>query len=98
MKNDTSVEKPETQTIALLAGLSIGLGLAVHEVFFLVAAGVLLIRPVKRLERYVYELTDQTYEKLLQNGQRCLYATFSSRRQRERLRKIAGVHAVAEQK
>jgi hypothetical protein len=71
MKNDTSVEKPETQTIALLAGLSIGLGLAVHEVFFLVAAGVLLIRPVKRLERYVYELTDQTYEKLLQNGQRC---------------------------
>lgn len=56
MKNDTSLEKPETRTVALLAGLSIGLGLLVHEAFFLVAAGIILIRPAKRLGRYVYEL------------------------------------------
>ena len=31
MKNDTSIERPETRTIALLAGLSIGLGLVLHE-------------------------------------------------------------------
>jgi hypothetical protein len=56
MKNDTSVERPETRTVALLAGLSIGLGLVVHEVFFLVAAGIILIRPAKRIGRYMYEL------------------------------------------
>ena len=49
MKIGNSVERPETRTIALLAGLSIGLGLVLDEVFFFVAAGVLLIRPAKRL-------------------------------------------------
>ena len=61
MKNDTSVERPETRTIALLAGLSIGLGLVLHEVFFFVAAGVLLIGPAKRLGHYVYELEQRHY-------------------------------------
>jgi hypothetical protein len=56
MKNDTSVERPETRTVALLAGLSIGLGFVAHEVFFLVAAAILLIRPAKRVWRYVYGL------------------------------------------
>ena len=61
MKNDAPIERPETRTIALLAGLSIGLGPVVHEVFFFVAAGALLIRPAKRLGHYVYELEQRHY-------------------------------------
>jgi hypothetical protein len=53
MKTDTAVETPETRTLAVLAGLSIGLGLVVHEVFFLVAGAMLLIRPAERVGRYV---------------------------------------------
>jgi hypothetical protein len=50
------IDTPEPRTVALLAGLSIGLGLVVHEVFFLVAGAILLMRPAKRIGRYVYEL------------------------------------------
>ena len=56
MKTDTSLERPELRTVALLTGLSIGMGLAFHEIFFLVAAVIALIRPVKRLARHVHEL------------------------------------------
>ena len=56
MKSGTSIERPETRTVALLAGLTIGLALVVHKVFFLIAGAILLIRPAERIGRYVYEL------------------------------------------
>lgn len=60
MKTDTSIEIPEPRTIALLAGLSIGLGLTVHEVFFLVAGALLLVHPAKWIGHYVYELEQRS--------------------------------------
>jgi hypothetical protein len=56
MKTYASMTKPEPRTIALLAGLSMGLSLSVDEIFFLATAVVLLIIPVRCLAHYVYEL------------------------------------------
>lgn len=56
MTTDTPVERPETRTIVLLASLSFGLGLVAHEVFFLVAAVIGMIRPAQRVWRYLDEL------------------------------------------
>jgi hypothetical protein len=40
----------EPRTVALLLGGSIGLGLAVHEVFFLVAVGVVSLAAAEALQ------------------------------------------------
>ena len=56
MKTDTAIQKPEGRTIALLTGLSVGLGIALHKIFFLVAAAIALIVPIRGLFRYVNEL------------------------------------------
>ncbi len=59
MKTDTFKEGPESCTVALLTGLSIGLGIVVHTIFFLAAAVVLLIVPVRRFAEYVYQLEEK---------------------------------------
>lgn len=51
-----AIHEPEGRTIALLTGLSIGMGIVVHKIFFLVAAAIALIVPLRRLTLYVYEL------------------------------------------
>ena len=56
MKTETSIQESDTHTITLLAAISFGLGLAVHNIFFLVAAAIALVIPVRKLVRYVYEL------------------------------------------
>lgn len=40
MKAHKESSMPEPRTIALLAGLAVGLGIIVHQVFFLVALGI----------------------------------------------------------
>ena len=50
------VQKPEPRTIVLLTAISIGMGIAVDKIFFLVAAAIALIVPVRGLVRYVHEL------------------------------------------
>lgn len=40
MKAHKESSTPEPRTIALLAGLAVGLGIIVHEIFFLVALGI----------------------------------------------------------
>lgn len=42
MKRMKELPKLETRTVALLTGLAIGLAIAVHDVFFLVAFAVVL--------------------------------------------------------
>lgn len=61
MKTNTSPERPETRTVTLLAGLSIGLGLVVHELFFVVAGAILLIRPLERLAHYIHDREHSQY-------------------------------------
>ena len=53
------MQKPEGRTIALLTGLSIGLGIVLHKIFFLVAAVIALIVPMRGLVRYLYELQEE---------------------------------------
>ena len=40
MKAHKESSTPEPRTIALLAGVAVGLGIIVHQVFFLVALGI----------------------------------------------------------
>ena len=53
---EMEVQKPEPRTIVLLTAISIGLGIAVDKIFFLLAAAIALIVPVGGLVRYVHEL------------------------------------------
>ena len=53
MKTETSIQESDTHTITLLAAISFGLGLAVHNIFFLVAAAIALVIQVRKLVRYV---------------------------------------------
>ena len=43
MKKMQKVPVMEARTVALLIGLSVGMGLAVHQFFFVVALGVVLL-------------------------------------------------------
>jgi hypothetical protein len=56
-RDDGSVDGPR---VALLVGLSIGLGIAVHEVFFLVggaiAAGALAVATARALQEHAEHL------------------------------------------
>lgn len=61
MKTNASPERPETRTVALLAGLSIGLGLVVHGVFFFLAGVILLLRPMEKLAHSVHHPEPRHY-------------------------------------
>ena len=43
MKKIQQIPMMETRTVALLTGLAVGFGIVVHEVFFVVAFGVVLV-------------------------------------------------------
>jgi hypothetical protein len=45
----------ETRTVALLTGLAIGLAIAVHDIFFVVAALILLAAPIESIVHWIYE-------------------------------------------
>jgi peptidoglycan/xylan/chitin deacetylase (PgdA/CDA1 family) len=45
----------ETRTVVLLTGLTVGLGFAVHDMFFVVAALIVLLRPMESAVRWIYE-------------------------------------------
>ena len=43
MKTIQKLPMMEARTVALLVGLTVGLGIAVHEFFFVVALGIVLV-------------------------------------------------------
>jgi peptidoglycan/xylan/chitin deacetylase (PgdA/CDA1 family) len=55
MKQMKKLPKLETRTVALLTGLTIGLGIAVHDIFFVVAALIALVRPMESAVRWIHE-------------------------------------------
>jgi peptidoglycan/xylan/chitin deacetylase (PgdA/CDA1 family) len=55
MKQMEKLPKLETRTVALLTGLTIGLGIAVHDIFFVVAALIALVRPMESAVRWIHE-------------------------------------------
>ena len=55
MKRMKDLPKLETRTVALLTGLPIGLGIAVHDIFFVVAALIALVRPMESAGHWIYE-------------------------------------------
>jgi hypothetical protein len=63
MKPMKELPKLETRTVALLTGLTIGLGIAVHDIFFVVAALIALVRPMESAVRWIHEeVTHRTLE------------------------------------
>jgi uncharacterized membrane protein len=63
MKRIRELPKLETRTVALLTGLTIGLGIAVHDIFFVVAALIALVRPMESAVRWIHEhVTHRTLE------------------------------------
>lgn len=55
MKKITRLFRIEPETVALLLGLTIGLGLAVHQVFFVLALIVVLVA----IGEWMFEKTQQ---------------------------------------
>ena len=55
MKRMKDLPKLETRTVALLTGLTIGLGIAVHDIFFVVTALIALVRPMESAVHWIYE-------------------------------------------
>jgi hypothetical protein len=59
MKPDKIYQEEESHTVAWLAGLSLALGILVSRIFFLLAAIIVLIVPVRRLVQYLSELEER---------------------------------------
>jgi hypothetical protein len=55
MKQMKKLPKLETRTVALLTGLAIGLAIAVHDIFFVVAALIVLAAPIESAVYWMYE-------------------------------------------
>ena len=55
MKTIQKLPMMEGRTVALLAGLTVGLGIAVHEFFFVVALGIVLGVTGEWTARKIYE-------------------------------------------
>jgi hypothetical protein len=55
MKTIQKLPMMEARTVALLIGLAIGLGIAVHEFFFVVALGIVLVVVVEWTAQRVHE-------------------------------------------
>ena len=49
------IPRLETRTVALLTGLAIGLAIAVHDIFFVVAALIVLAAPIESAVSWMYE-------------------------------------------
>jgi hypothetical protein len=63
MKRMKDLPKLETRTVALLTGLAIGLAIAVHDIFFVVAAFIVLAAPIESAVSWIYErVTHRTLE------------------------------------
>jgi hypothetical protein len=63
MNRMKDLPKLETRTVALLTGLTIGLGIAVHDIFFVVAALIALAAPIESAVRWIHEhVTHRTLE------------------------------------
>ncbi|HEX7518620.1 MAG TPA: hypothetical protein VF345_15175 [Chthoniobacterales bacterium] len=55
MKRIRELPKLETRTVALLTGLAIGLAIAVHDIFFVVAALIALVASIESAMRWIHE-------------------------------------------
>jgi hypothetical protein len=55
MKTKQKIPMMEARTVAVLVGLAIGLEIAVHEVFFLVALGIVLVAAAEWTAQRTYE-------------------------------------------
>ncbi len=55
MKTIQKLPMMEGRTVALLAGLTVGLGIAVHEFFFVVALGIVLVVALEWTAQRIYE-------------------------------------------
>lgn len=55
MKTIQKLPMMEARTVALLIGLAIGLGIAVHEFFFVVALGIVLVVALECTAQRIYE-------------------------------------------
>jgi hypothetical protein len=63
MKRIRELSKLETRTVALLSGLAIGLAIAVHDIFFVVAALIALVALIESAMRWIHEhVTHRTLE------------------------------------
>jgi hypothetical protein len=54
MKRLKDLPKLETRTVVLLTGLAIGLAIAVHDIFFVVAALIALVIPIESAMRRIH--------------------------------------------
>jgi hypothetical protein len=55
MKRTRELPKLETRTAALLIGLAIGLAIAVHDIFFVVAALIAVAASIESAAHWIYE-------------------------------------------
>jgi hypothetical protein len=63
MKRMRELPRLETRTVALLAGVAIGLAIAVHDIFFVVAALIALTAAIESTAHWIYEhMTHRTLE------------------------------------
>jgi hypothetical protein len=63
MKQMKDLPRLETRTVALLTGLAIGLAIVVHDIFFVVAALIVLATPIESAVHWIYEhVTHKTLE------------------------------------
>jgi peptidoglycan/xylan/chitin deacetylase (PgdA/CDA1 family) len=76
MKRMKELPKLETRTVALLIGLAIGLAIAVHDIFFVVAALIALAAPIESAMRWIHEhATHRTFAPALVNTPRNMHRT-----------------------
>jgi hypothetical protein len=55
MKRINDPRNLETRTVVLLTGLAIGLGIVVHDIFFIVAALIALAAPIESTARWIHK-------------------------------------------
>jgi hypothetical protein len=55
MKTIQKFPMMEARTVALLVGLAIGLGIAVHELFFVAALGIVLVAALEWTAQRIHE-------------------------------------------
>ena len=55
MKTIQKLPMMGARTVALLVGLTVGLGIAVHEFFFVVALGIVLVVALECTAQRIYE-------------------------------------------
>ena len=55
MKRMKEFPRLETRTVALLTGLAVGLAIAVHDIFFVVAALIALVAPIESAVHWIHE-------------------------------------------